>query len=635
MHSDQAAQRLTDLVGQCKTQADVRAFLRQFITTLQEMCDAWAVTLWTLSGENLVLADEIERQKGITAKLWVPNTDQSWAMKECFQKNAPVVFRPGELDFDKTQVLVFIRITGLEGPVGLVRLVLPVHPEPTLSYLVNLAQTVCGYCGIFEAGRAYFKHRQDREDINRLMKVLSDVHAHALSGRMGVFTVNAAAEAIGCDRVTLMIEKKPGKLQIEAASNVDQADKKSAWSRLLGELGLPVMALGKPVIFFEGDTDIASFEESIQEKLSGYAQLSGASSILIFPLKREDRNLGILVFESWKKRAFGPHEQGLAAVFAVHAAVTVDNFNFLGQLPFTDFYRQMHDRRRTKERRKFKAKTSKWLAVALFAAVAIFVAVFYPVDDEVKCECFLEPSRNAAVVSEIDGRIAEIGFKLGQRVLNGEILLKLDTRRLELAKEKLKSEIDSIQVDIRRLQGEAALLPAGSQDQGTRVAKAIENEAMLVSKRKELDIVETDLADSILRAPITGTVIEPDRPETLVGMVVKSGEPICRISTLDPLIVKVAIPQKEILRVTRGAQVRMALPTLFGEQELDGELESIQLRSSNYMNTSVFIANVTVPNPGEMLRKGMTGKARVKVGKSNYAQIAAVKIWRKVRYWMY
>jgi RND family efflux transporter MFP subunit len=113
------------------------------------------------------------------------------------------------------------------------------------------------------------------------------------------------------------------------------------------------------------------------------------------------------------------------------------------------------------------------------------------------------------------------------------------------------------------------------------------------------------LADCQLRAPIAGFV---GMRRIDVGDTVGAGTPVIGVLDLNPVKVRVAIPESEIGKVQQGARATVTIPSLDGKQ-FEGKVEAVGVASDPASRT--YVVKIAVQNPERLLRAGMVAEARI------------------------
>lgn len=158
---------------------------------------------------------------------------------------------------------------------------------------------------------------------------------------------------------------------------------------------------------------------------------------------------------------------------------------------------------------------------------------------------------------------------------------------------------------MQRDAAEAALVRAE-----TAVQAALEEvrlrQAQVGQRRSELSIARQQLADTVIESPIDGVV---QRRSASVGEYLAAGAPIAEIVRIDPLRLRVAIPERDTggLRAGLRVQVRVEGDTA----EHAGTLARVAPALEPQSRT--LLVEADIPNPGS-LRPGGLVNARIVVG---------------------
>src|SRR2546422_57997 len=183
------------------------------------------------------------------------------------------------------------------------------------------------------------------------------------------------------------------------------------------------------------------------------------------------------------------------------------------------------------------AKVTALLAVILLAAL-FFVRVPYRVEGN-----FVLRSDDLSFrTAPFDGYIEQVFVRPGDSVQAGGKLLKLATRELEL-------EESAALADLGRFQREAEKARATNGLAEMRVALALADQS-----QARLGLVRYRLAESTLKAPFDGVIVEGDLRERLAAPV-KQGDALMKIARIENLYVEAEVNERdvhEILGKQRG-----------------------------------------------------------------------------------
>jgi RND family efflux transporter MFP subunit len=136
------------------------------------------------------------------------------------------------------------------------------------------------------------------------------------------------------------------------------------------------------------------------------------------------------------------------------------------------------------------------------------------------------------------------------------------------------------------------------EDRAAAVAQANAADAQASEAQKGLD-------DTRLVAPISGNIgmrkVDP-------GQTVAAGTPVFSIIQLNPVKVRVGVPEAEIAKVRQGAPAEVTAPSL-GGRSFKGKVAIIGVASEPTSRT--YTVRILVPNPGPVLLAGMIAEARI------------------------
>jgi multidrug efflux pump subunit AcrA (membrane-fusion protein) len=262
----------------------------------------------------------------------------------------------------------------------------------------------------------------------------------------------------------------------------------------------------------------------------------------------------------------------------------------------------------------------------------------------------VEGSETADVAFLVGGRVARVLVEEGQHVQKGQLLAEIEatdyrnafdgaTAQKQAAQATAaradaglrKQELEQARVDFERSEDEykrmkflveRKSLPPNDfrkfeaayntsreryemAKEGTRkediaaaVAQAQAADAQASEDRKRLN-------DTRLLAPISGNIaarkVDP-------GQTVSAGTPVFSIVELNPVKVRVAVPEADIAKVKYGARTEVTAPSLAGRR-FEGKVGIIGVASDPASRT--YTVKIIVPNPGPVLLAGMVAEARV------------------------
>ena len=201
------------------------------------------------------------------------------------------------------------------------------------------------------------------------------------------------------------------------------------------------------------------------------------------------------------------------------------------------------------------------------------------------------------VAFEVAGKVANVGPDEGQSVRAGETIASLDPAAYRLTVEQTTAGADRAARDRDR---NRPLLAAGSispadMDHLETAARETAAAADLAKKR---------LADTRLTAPLSGIIA---RRSIEVGATVAPGQPAYTIVALDPMRVRVGVPESDIGRISEGNAATVRIPAL--DTSFTGRVTLIGVAADP--QTRSYTVEVSVPNPARRLRDGMVAEGTI------------------------
>jgi membrane fusion protein (multidrug efflux system) len=196
------------------------------------------------------------------------------------------------------------------------------------------------------------------------------------------------------------------------------------------------------------------------------------------------------------------------------------------------------------------------------------------------------------VSAEIAGRIIHIGFTPGAAVKAGGLLIQLDADPEEAQLRAAEATAELARLSLAR---QRDLLSSKSVAQAEYdTAEARYRQAMA-----EADAIRAVIAKKTIRAPFAGKL---GIRLVDLGQILKEGDPIVSLQSLDPIFVDFQLPQNELGQLQPGLTIRVTADSLPG-QVITGRITAINPEVDSA--TRNIRVQATVDNPHEQLRPGM------------------------------
>ena len=208
----------------------------------------------------------------------------------------------------------------------------------------------------------------------------------------------------------------------------------------------------------------------------------------------------------------------------------------------------------------------------------------------------LLPNQRVLMRSQIDGVIENINFEEGDEITKEKKLIDISTKELQLKLKIAIADSNLAEINIKRDEKLASsnLISSSQLDQTRTRAE---------SARLNKELARISLKKSLISSPLDGTV---KTKHVKVGEFVRKGDKLVEILDLSRVIVKVNIPELEILEIKIGQKVEIAL-YIMEEIIFSGEVKNIGLEADS--NNRTFPVEIHVSNSERMLRPGMLARS--------------------------
>ena len=211
----------------------------------------------------------------------------------------------------------------------------------------------------------------------------------------------------------------------------------------------------------------------------------------------------------------------------------------------------------------------------------------------------LEADEQAVVVAQITGVVLKLNAEEADFVEAGQVLASIETDRYSLEVKRANASLKRLQTDYQRKKELFAKKLVSTED-FERVSAEYE------AQKAAYELARLDLAYTSIKAPISGYISER---MIRVGNLVKLYQPVFSITSYDPLLAVLHVPERELRVLSKGLQVSMSVDAWPGET-FSGEV----IRISPVVDTSTGTFRVTaqINDHGQMLKPGLFGRAEIR-----------------------
>lgn len=197
--------------------------------------------------------------------------------------------------------------------------------------------------------------------------------------------------------------------------------------------------------------------------------------------------------------------------------------------------------------------------------------------------------RDALLASSLGGRVEAVPAHNGDDVKKGQVLARVDAETYAAQAEQAQARYDLAQADLKRVQALGDMASQADRDRAETQAKVA---------KAGLDLARAQLDKAVIRAPFAGHVSGVDIE---VGEFAAPGSPVLRLSLLDPIKIKLSVPDRDVVALKEGMSVDVTASARSGI--FHGTIAHVGTAAD--LNTRAFPVEVKVANADHSLLPGM------------------------------
>jgi len=397
--------------------------------------------------------------------------------------------------------------------------------------------------------------------------------------------VSEFQKLLGCRRVALGVcGKHPESFRLLTVSGMARIDRRSESARAL-EAVLAEAILRSELTVWPPADRASPYATLAHQKLSTHADVP---VVVSSPLRfSPDKTVAAWIFLGTKE--FAEKAQNLRLLRACEPRVA----------SCLELLRRSEHNRLRRWFDNLAEQRRKMLYRSLLIVISIlFFLLWIPWPYSISCKCKLQPISRRYVAAPFEGILEKSLVEPGDVVNKDQALARMDAREIRLAISDTISELKRAEVK-RNVQ-------LAKQDQGAAQIAALEKERMDL----KLQLLQSRSEQLEIKSPIRGIVLRGDQKRA-EGMPVTLGQNLFEVAPLDKMVVEVAIPERDFPHVAVGQQVQVKLDAYPG-QTIEGTLTSIHPCAEEWDTDYVFVGEMEMENPQELLRPGMNGSAIIR-----------------------
>jgi HlyD family secretion protein len=251
----------------------------------------------------------------------------------------------------------------------------------------------------------------------------------------------------------------------------------------------------------------------------------------------------------------------------------------------------------------------------------------------------LQPTNTVSVGSELSGIIKSVEVNYNDRVKVGQVLVRLDTLKLEAQLTQSKAALESAQAKVLQAQATVAetkaklsqfqkvkelsngKIPSQSEMDAAEAAferakaDAASAVASVSQAQATLQANETDLSKSIIRSPINGIVLTRSiEPGQTVAAALQAPVLFTLAQDLTQMELHVNVDEADIGKIQEGQKATFSV-SAYPNRTFEALITQARYASTTTSGVVTYETVLKVSNPDLSLRPGMTATADITVKK--------------------
>jgi HlyD family secretion protein len=237
----------------------------------------------------------------------------------------------------------------------------------------------------------------------------------------------------------------------------------------------------------------------------------------------------------------------------------------------------------------------------------------------------IEPEITIEVKSKTSGEILQMLVETGDRIEEGQLLLRIDNRQPQ--NRLAETEAELVVARARLANAGSELRRAQKLYDADSISEASHDQAVLDQANANADAIRAEIAvenarivldDSMVYAPVTGTIISKnvERGQVISSATtdVSGGTILLSMADLSRVRVRTLVDETDLGRV-RPAQLATVIAAAFPERAFDGVVLKIEPLAVTEQNVTMFPVLVSVDNPDGLLKPGMNSDVEIHVSR--------------------
>jgi RND family efflux transporter MFP subunit len=210
----------------------------------------------------------------------------------------------------------------------------------------------------------------------------------------------------------------------------------------------------------------------------------------------------------------------------------------------------------------------------------------------------LESDEQAVVVSQITGVVLQINAEEADFVKAGQVLAVVESDRYALEVERTNASLKRLQTDFQRKKELFEKQLVSTEDYERTSAE-------YAAQKAAHELAKLDLEYTSIKAPISGFISER---MVRAGNLVQLHQPVYHITSYDPLLAVLNVPERELRVLSKGLEVTMTVDA-WPDESFEGKV--IRISPVIDTNTGTFRVTAEIKDHAQMLKPGLFGRVKI------------------------
>ncbi|MEM7457056.1 MAG: HlyD family efflux transporter periplasmic adaptor subunit [Planctomycetota bacterium] len=399
---------------------------------------------------------------------------------------------------------------------------------------------------------------------------------------------NTFCQKLGCQKTAIGIVKPDNQIELYSVSGMDSIVANSPAIVDIRQSQEECFDAGHQIVVqtSDGISDAESNGMLIHRR---WHKQTGASAVASIPVKVDDRVIAVFSLERHLSKPYSKAE-------LEQVSSTIQTFG-----PAIEILKKSDRSLSHHVKDSFRNLKTKLLGnrkVAIGLAVATIFVLFGWLPYRPVVPCTIQPAKVSHLLAPYDGVIASAPLVPGDVVEEGQTLVSLDVRSLELERDSLSASIRSLEIERNSALAE-----------GDRTSAAV-IDAEIAALLVQLRIAERRIEAGSLTAGYDGIVVRGDL-RTQIGQRIAAGTSLMEIAPQSGMTIRLQIPEEKASYVRPGQTGSFAPESSPGSRH-QFEITCVTPATTIHDGRNVVIAEAVVDGDREWMQSGMSGHAIVR-----------------------